>query len=129
MPVNEYTNRFMRALPAALRPNPYNIDEHVIRAVENGWNTDALAKACYINERNPNPAFVVTNLRNLCQHPQEQQTQRRAWQYGHIACDEPWHPQECELCRCVPGEVTHHITVPASDQMSKPIGVIGRRVE
>jgi hypothetical protein len=129
MPVSQYTNQFMRALPAALRPNPYNIDEYVMRAVENGWETDALAKACYINERNPNPAFVVTNVRNLCQHPQEQQTVRRAWNYGHIPCDEAWHPQECELCRCIPGEVTHHITVPASDTMSKPMGIIGRRVE
>lgn len=69
MSVSQYTNNFMRALPATLRPNPYNIDELVMEAVEKGWETDALAKSCYINERQPNPAFVVTNLRNLCKYP------------------------------------------------------------
>lgn len=109
MAVSSFTNNFMRALPAALRPNPYNIEEHVMAAVEKGWETDALAKACYINERNPNPGFVVTNLRNLCLHPPQQVTVRTAWNYGHIECREYYHPTGCEICRCVPGEETHHV--------------------
>jgi len=51
MPVSSVTNDYMRALPATLRPNPYTIDECVMEAVQNGWETDALAKACYANKR------------------------------------------------------------------------------
>ena len=109
MPVSPVTNDYMRALPATLRPNPYTIDESVMEAVQNGWETDALAKACYINERQPNPAFVVTNLRNLCQYPPKQQTTRVGWSYGHIPCGDMHHGPDCEICRCVPGETTHHI--------------------
>lgn len=106
MPVNAFTNAFMKALPAALRPNPYTIDETVMTAVSNGWHTDDLAKACYINERQPNPAFIVTNLRNLAQHgPAQTFVRPRGWQYGHIPCDKH---ENCELCRCIPGELTHH---------------------
>ncbi len=123
MAVSPYTNQFMKALPASLRPNPWNIDEYVMRAVENGWHTDDLAKACYINERNPNPAFVVTNVRSLCEHPPKVQRVRRSWEFGHIPCKDPHHPLECEICRCVPGETTHHVSVPATDPaMRKAIG-------
>jgi len=119
MAINPYTNDFMRALPAALRPNPHTCDEHVMEAIGNGWNTDDLAKACYINDRQPNPAFVVTNLRNLCKHPQKQQFQRTGWAYGHIDCDQH---ERCEICRCIPGSLTHH----RSMEPSMPIPSAGR---
>ena len=109
MSVSPVTNQFMRALPAALRPNPFNIDEYVMQACEKGWETDALAKACYIHERNPNPGFIVTNLKNLCLHGPKTETVRKGWDYGHIKCGDLYHPSECEICRCVPGEVTHHV--------------------
>ncbi len=109
MPVSPSTNNYMRALPATLRPNPYNIDELVMEAVQNGWETDALAKACYINERQPNPAFVVTNLKNLCKYPPKQQTVRIGWSYGHLPCGDIHDGPDCEICRCVPGEITHHV--------------------
>lgn len=107
MPVSQVTNDVMKALPAALRPNPYSIDEEVMKAVANGWDTDSLAKAAYINERNPNPAFVVTNIRRLSEYSPKQQTKRNAWDYGHIECGEHY---GCEICRCIPGEITHHVT-------------------
>lgn len=122
MALSQVANDFMRALPAALRPNPYVIEEHVMAAVEKGWETDDLAKACYINERKPNPGFVVTNLRNLCLHPPQRVTVRQGWDYGHIKCGEPYHPIGCEICRCVPGEVTHH--VPSISKLSLNIGRI-----
>ena len=105
MPVSPFTNDVMKALPAALRPNPYSIDEEVMKAVEKGWDTDALAKAAYLNDKHPNPAFVVTNIRRLCEYPPQQQMKRVGWEYGHIKCD--LH-SGCELCRCIPGEVNHH---------------------
>lgn len=114
LPVNQYTNDFMKALPAALRPNPYTIDEYVMAAVERGWDTDALAKATYINERKPNPAFVVTNLKTLCLHGPSQEFKRSGWGYGHVPCNEPWHGPTCEICRCVPGEESHHVPVAKS---------------
>lgn len=109
MALSEVANQFMRALPSALRPNPYYIEEYVMAAVEQGWETDDLAKACYINERKPNPAFVVTNLKTLCLHPPQRVTVRRGWDFGHIKCSDPYHPVECEICRCVPNEITHHV--------------------
>lgn len=126
MPISPSTNHFMRALPATLRPNPYNIDELVMEAVENGWETDALAKACYINERRPNPAFVVTNLRTLCKYPPKQQTVRNRWAYGHLQCGDLHHGPDCEICRCIPGEVNHHIPAYKSDKRTSlpKIGVM-----
>ncbi len=124
MPVSQVTNQFMRALPPALRPNPWNIDEYVMRAVEQGWHTDDLAKACYVNERNPNPSFVVTNVRSLCEHPPQVQRVRSGWEYGHIPCEERYHPLGCQICRCIPGEHTHMVPVPATDPELQ--AVIGR---
>jgi hypothetical protein len=112
MAVNPFTNDFMRALPAALRPNPYTVDEHVMEAVAKGWDTDTLAKACYVNDRKPNPAFVVTNLRNLCQHPPKQMFTRTGWDYGHIPCDRH---EDCEICRCIPNQLIHHHSIKATD--------------
>lgn len=125
MPVSQYTNDVMKALPAPLRPNPHSIDEYVMRAVENGWETDALAKASYINDRNPNPAFVVTNIRTLCEHGPAQQFKRSGWGYGHVPCADPWHDPRCEICRCIPNEETHHVVA----ERSKPLPGVGRRVE
>lgn len=115
MPVSPVTNQFMRALPAALRPNPWNVDDYVMKAVENGWHTDDLAKACYISEKSPTPAFVVTNVRSLCEHPPQVQRIRSGWDYGHVPCGETYHPLGCEICRCIPGEINHHVPVPAAD--------------
>lgn len=105
MPVNPFTNDFMRALPAALRPNPHAIDDAVMEAAGNGWAMQDLAEACYANDRNPNPAFVVTNVRNLCRYPPTRTTRKSGWEYGHIVCDR--HPN-CEICRCIPNQMTHH---------------------
>jgi len=125
VPVNQFTNDVMRALPAALRPNPYSIDEHVMTAMENGWNTDDLAKAAYANDRNPNPAFVVTNIRNLCQHPPQIKTQRTGWTYGHIPCDAH---EGCEICRCIPNETTHMQPVPLPEQLRLIMHQIGKSI-
>lgn len=126
MPVSPYTNDFMRALPAALRPNPYNIDEYVMAAVENGWETDQLAKATYINERKANPAFVVTNLKTLCQHGPKQEFKRDAWAYGSLPCNDPWHDPKCIIDRSIPGEANHMVPVPMPDhvreQMQRLLG-------
>jgi hypothetical protein len=129
MSVSPVTNDFMKALPAALRPNPYNIDEYVMQAVEKGWQTDALAKACYINEKNPNAGFVVFNLKTLCLHGPKQETVRNAWNYGHIPCKDPWHAVGCQICRCLPGEVTHHIPVACPPELRGLLKMVGRPVE
>lgn len=123
MPVSQYTNDLMRALPAALRPNPYSIDEHVMEAIENGWSTDELAKAAYQNDRKPNPAFVVTNIRNLCKHPPQVQTQRTGWNYGHITCTD--HP-DCEICRCTPNEIVHMQPRSVPEGLRDALRMIGR---
>lgn len=117
-----HTHAFMKALPAALRPNPFTIEESIMEAVLKGWTTDDLAKACYINEKHPNPAFVVTNLRNLCKYGPKVETVRTGWQYGHIRCDEPFHETGCQVCRCVPGQVVHHVVAGPSRRSVPAIG-------
>lgn len=109
MPVSSYTNDFMRALPAALRPNPYGIDEYVMEAIENGWTVHGLAEACYRNDRNPNPAFVATNIKHLCKHPPTKTEAPTGWRYGHVPCDKH---DNCEICRCTPGNLDHHQPIP-----------------
>ena len=126
MPVNAYTNQVMRALPSALRPNPNSIDEAVMEAVENGWDTDSLAKASYANDKNPNPAFVVTNIRNLAKHSPSQQTQRQGWNYGHIPC---YDHHNCEICRCEQGVIVHHNPVPMPDGFRQRFTSILTRTE
>ena len=114
MSVSGPTNEFMRALPANLRPSPYNIEEAVMEAMTNGWSVAALADACWENEKNPTPAFVVTNLRNLCKYPPRRTQRRTSWEYGHVRCGEVSHGPRCEVCRCIPGEIVHHIPCPPS---------------
>lgn len=109
--VSPVTTDFMRALPANLRPNPYTIDETVMEAVANGWDIHDLARLCWVNERQPNPAFVVTNLRNLAGNPPDRVPRRKVWEYGHLKCKDPLHPVGCEICRCIPGEPQHIVTV------------------
>ena len=116
MSVSQPTNQFMKALPAALRPNPYNVEEAVMEALQNGWDAQSLAQACYANERNPTPAFVVTNLRNLCKYGPKREPLRKPWEYGHIRCGELSHGPTCEICRCIPGQVTHHTACPPSKE-------------
>ena len=126
MAISTFTNQVMRALPAALRPNPYSIDEAVMEAMENGWDTDDLAKAAYINDRNPNPAFVVTNIRNLAKHPPTQVTQRTGWNYGHLPCHD--HPN-CEICRCIAGTTTHHTPTPMPENFRTQLAQAIQRME
>ena len=109
MAVSPYTNEFMRALPAALRPNPFGIDEYVMQAVANGWSVSALAEACYAKDRNPNPAFVATNVKHLCQHPPTTAPRPTGWAYGHVDCDTH---EGCQVCRCQPDSLEHVVPVP-----------------
>lgn len=111
MALSSHTNEVMKALPATLRPNPWNIEEHVMTAISNGWTSSKLAEASYSTTRNPSPGLVVTNLRNLAQISPEQTKPATGWQYGHIPCTD--HPG-CQLCRCIPGAVTHHTPLPAT---------------
>lgn len=123
MGISPYTNDVMKALPAALRPNPHAIDEEVMKAVAKGWDTDALAKASYINDKHPNPAYVVTNIRRLCEYSPKSETKRTGWEYGHIKCGEHY---GCEICRCTPGNVLHHKPVPTPDELRVAIRTMMR---
>lgn len=118
MPVSPVTNEFMRALPPALRPNPYSLDEHVMAAVEKGWSIQALAEASYANERNPNPAFIVTNVRHLSEHPPTQTKRLPPWQFGHMDCDRH---VDCQLCRCSQGVIIHHVSIPMPEEVRATI--------
>lgn len=127
MPISDVTNQLMRALPGALRPNPWSIDEYVMQAITNGWTIQQLAEASYMHSRNPNPAYVVTNIRNLSQYPPTATKPKGGWDFGHIKCDRH---VDCEICRCTPGEAVHHKPVPMPDDvrvaLREMVGRFGR---
>lgn len=128
MPLNSFTNQFMKALPSALRPNPYNIEEYVLRAVENGWDVDRLARASYANERNPNPSFVVTNLKTLCMYPPQQSEPKTRFSAGHEACTEYGHDHGCIVCKCVPNEIQHFVPKPMPKELFEQYrNILGKR--
>lgn len=128
MPLNSFTNQFMKALPSALRPNPYNIEEYVLRAVENGWDVDRLARASYVNERNPNPSFVVTNLKTLCMYPPQQSEPKTRFSAGHEACTEYGHEHGCIVCKCVPNEIQHFVPKPMPKELFEQYrNILGKR--
>ena len=102
MALNTYTNDLMKALPAALRPNPHAIDEHVMEAVTNGWTIHDLATAAYANDRNPTPAFVVTNIRSLAKYPPSQTKHNNETGPCLNNCDHGWHNSVTQPGKVVP---------------------------
>jgi hypothetical protein len=110
----------MKRLPAALRPNPHAIDDHVMVAIEKGWTVTQLAEASYAKDRNPSPAFVVTNIRNLSQMSPVQTRAATTQELGHIKCHE--HPG-CEICRCT-GTPVHHEPTTMPDQIREQLSLL-----
>jgi hypothetical protein len=113
MAVTDMTNEFMRRLPAALRPNPWNIDDTIIMLSGKGWSVGDMFAATMAG--NPREAgHVVAGLRRLIEQPAP--AKGTGWKFGHFVCENPAHVPGCEVCRCVPGHVVHQVNVPASDE-------------
>ena len=102
MALNTYTNELMKALPAALRPNPHAIDENVMEAIANGWTIPELAAAAYTKDRNPTPAFVVTNIRNLAKYAPTQTKATNTTGPCQLGCDHGWHDSTEQPGKVVP---------------------------
>ena len=68
MPLATITNEVMRHLPAALRPNPHNLDEHVMQLATDGWTATDIVDAV-IADRPREPGHVVAQIRRLTNQP------------------------------------------------------------
>ena len=112
MPVTDMTNEYMRKLPAALRPNPWNLDDTIILLAGKGWNVADMFAAT-MAQKPMQPGHIVATMRNLLEQPAP--NSGKGWAYGHTPCENPTH-QKCEICRCIPGKVVHQVNVPASEQ-------------
>lgn len=108
MPIATVTSEVMKALPQALRPNPYNIDDQVMALISKGWTPGQIVEKC-IRSGDRQPGHVVTTIRSLIDAPAPSDyTPRNQPQYlGHQPCEE--HGEPCQLCYCVPGPPSHHI--------------------
>jgi hypothetical protein len=106
MSVSTYTNEVMKALPAGIRPNPWNIDEHVMTAVENGWTPLELV-ATALSNKVDNPGLFVHHLRRISLEPAPNKpTDTRATGPCQLGCAYGWFDKEdgsstspCPSCR------------------------------
>ncbi len=126
MPVDTYTNEVMRALPSALRPNPWSIDEEVMNLVTRGWKPIEIAEAT-VRDGATNPALAVHTIRRLKDYPAPSEKLTRTTRpVGHQPC--PQH-EGCELCACDPEQgVIHHRPVPMPDWFRERFAPIMRAI-
>jgi len=107
MSLTPQTNEFMRHLPAALRPNPWNIEESIMALVLKGWSIADIF-AAVMADRPKEPGHVVAQLRRLVEQPAPSQGATH-WKYGHLHCGAH---DGCEECYCTPGNIHHHVAIP-----------------
>ena len=68
MPTSPITNEVMKQLPSALRPNPYNIDDEILRLVDTGWQPHQIVEYV-IRDGGRQPSHVVTTIRSMVHLP------------------------------------------------------------
>ena len=107
MPVGPHTNEFMRRLPAALRPNPWNIEDEIMNLVGKAWSVSDIV-AAVMADKPMQAGHVVAQLRRMKDQPAPAGAASE-WKYGHGVCT--MH-DGCELCRCTRGSTIHHVAVP-----------------
>ena len=120
MPLATITNEVMRHLPAALRPNPHNLDEHVMQLATDGWTATDIVDAV-IADRPREPGHVVAQVRRLTTQPAPRPTTPEpTTPTGHRPCHE--HGGDCELCYCHGLPPIHHVTIPMPDHIKAQLG-------
>ena len=121
MPLATITNEVMKQLPQPLRPNPYNIDDEIVRLVDNGWTPQQIVEYV-IRDDARQPSHVVVSIRGLLDAPPPSTTPtpRPNTPVAHHPC--PEHGEPCELCYCHPGPPIHHVTVPMPDHLKAQLG-------
>lgn len=109
--LNTYTNEVMKALPAALRPNPYNIDTELTTLQTNQWTPHQIVEYV-IKNGDRTPGHVVTTIRGLQNHPNpNQQTKPNTPTRGHKPCNDKTHDTRCTVCYCT-GVGVHEVAIP-----------------
>ncbi len=104
MPVDPLTTEVMRRLPAGLRPNPYNLEEVVMGLSAAGWLPGDIF-AAIMADRPQQPGHVIAAARRLAATPAP--SSGEGWAYGHDPCNNPTHPEGCQICRCHKGRIDH----------------------
>ena len=118
MPTQTITNEVMRQLPAALRPNPHNLEEPVMQLATDGWTPSDIIDAVMAD--NPRqPGHVIAHVRRLTNQPAPA-TPTPTTPTGHRPCTE--HGDPCELCYCHGLPPRHHTTVPIPDHIKAQLG-------
>ena len=114
MPVSQITNEYMRRLPAALRPNPWNIDEEVMALAAKGWSVSDLIAATLAD--NPRAAgHVVAFLRKVQDQPAPAGPVNDTAK-THRYCGLPHHDPKCQVCWCN-GKEEHLVPVLMPDEV------------
>lgn len=114
MPTATVTTEVMRALPAALRPNPHVIDEEVMALCAKGWTPTQIAGHC-VKQGDKEPSHVVSTIRLLKDYPlpgDHKPTTTNSTHTAHAPCTQ--HGAPCQLCYChkeLP-EPVHHVSTP-----------------
>lgn len=108
MPLDPLTTEVMRRLPAALRPNPWNLEEAVMTLVSRGWVPADIFSAI-MADKPREPGHVIAAARRLSDQPAP--ATGEGWKYGHELCTNPTH-DNCQICRCHHGIVSHITPVP-----------------
>ena len=120
MPTQTITNEVMRQLPAALRPNPHNLEDHVMQLVTDGWTATDIVDAV-IADKPREPGHVVAQVRRLTNQPAPQAaTPSPPTPTGHRPCHD--HTDNCELCYCHGLPPRHHVSVPVPDHLKAQLG-------
>ncbi len=121
MPVSQVTNEYMRRLPAALRPNPWNIDEHIMALSAKGWSVTDIVQATMAD--GPRQAgHVVAFLRRVQDQPAPMGTidnQPKTHRY----CGLPHHDPKCQICYCN-GSEQHMAPVGIPDHVREQLSLI-----
>ena len=111
MPIATVTTEVMKALPNALRPNPWNIDDDVMLLVERGWTPATIVEGV-IRDGVKQPGHVVVSLRRLKDSPSptERPATPRPKFIGHHPCQQH---DNCHYCTCDPNQpMQHHQSTP-----------------
>lgn len=99
MPQDAYTTEVMKLLPAALRPNPYNLAETAMKAAAKGWSARDLV-AAIMADKPREAGHVIAAARRIADTPAPHQPGMTETGPCQQACDRGWHnTMPCPTCR------------------------------
>lgn len=101
MTLNTHTTEVMKLLPAALRPNPYNIEETIMNAVSAGWTTGDLV-AAVMADKPREAGHTVAALRRVANTPPPTLGHSTMSGPCQLGCDHGWFESASQPGAAVP---------------------------